>query len=482
MSVGRHTAYNLIGSAIPIALSIVTVPLYLKLVGVDRYGVLSIAWLLLGYFGLFDLGLGRATSYRIAALRDASAQERSDTFWAALAINIGMGFVGGILLWGAASLFFQNVFKVNSTLRPEILAAVPLLAISVPIATITGVLTGALQGRERFLETNSASVVSTALFQIFPLSLAFMFGPNLSLLLTGALIARALGLTVLSARCYVELARGNTTRLVKSEFPLLMGYGGWVTLTSIFGPLLVIVDRFLIGATLGSAAVANYSVPFQLAQRIAIVPSALTGALFPQLAASTPSQRDNLSDGAVTILNALFTPIVAGAIFIVGPFLRLWIGATLGSAAAGVGRLLLLGFWANAFALVPFTRLQSSGRPDLVTKALLLELCPYLLSLYFSMRWFGLSGCALVFSMRCVADYFVLSFMAGHGFGGWRSLAVNFSLLCSAGWIASLYEASDWQWWMYSSLLIISIMGLNWLMLPKQAKIAVRLRVQRQFM
>src|SRR5215813_6772485 len=98
MSVSRHSAYNLAGSIIPVVLSFVTVPIYLKLIGAERYGVLAIAWLLLGYFGLFDLGLGRATSYRIAALRDASSRDRAKTFWAAVAVNIAMGLVGGLIL------------------------------------------------------------------------------------------------------------------------------------------------------------------------------------------------------------------------------------------------------------------------------------------------------------------------------------------------------------------------------------------------
>ena len=125
MSTSRNTAYNLAGSIVPMVLSLVTVPIYLRLVGPDRYGVLAIAWLLLGYFGLFDLGLGRATSFRIAALRDAPPQARADTFYAALLVNLAMGVIGGAILYFAAGYFFQHVFKVDEHLRPEMLAAVP---------------------------------------------------------------------------------------------------------------------------------------------------------------------------------------------------------------------------------------------------------------------------------------------------------------------------------------------------------------------
>jgi O-antigen/teichoic acid export membrane protein len=224
-SVGRNAGYNLAGSLLPLLLSLLTVPLYLKLVGPDRYGVLAIAWLLLGYFGLFDLGLGRATSYRIAALRDGPADARAATFWTAIAANVGLGLIGALALWAAAGWFFADIFKVDAAIRPEILAGVPYLALAVPIATLTGVLSGGLQGREQFLRTNSISVASTALFQLFPFAVAWLYGPYLPILLLAAIAARLVAVAALWAFAHAELTRGHKLRIERARLKELLSFG-----------------------------------------------------------------------------------------------------------------------------------------------------------------------------------------------------------------------------------------------------------------
>lgn len=466
MSVKRHASYNLIGSVIPLALSLLTVPVYLKLVGPDRYGVLAIAWLLLGYFGLFDLGLGRATSFRIASLREAPPEARAATFWSALCVNAAMGLVGGVVLWFAAGYFFEHVLKVSESLRPEVLAGVPMLASAVPIATITGVLTGAMQGREKFLETNIISVLSTTLFQLLPLGTAMLMGPNLPLLLTAAIGARLLAILVLGYRCHAELIRGVRPKFLPGEIPLLLKFGGWVNLTSIVGPVLVIVDRFAIGAVLGTTALAVYTVPFQLAQRIAVVPGALVNALFPRMTASDPATRDALGRRATLTLACVVSPLVLVGVLVLEPFLHIWVGADLATKAAPVGRVLFLGFWANAFALVPFIFLQSSGRPDLPPKMHLLEIPLYLAGLYVGMKYFGLVGCAIAFCARCVLDYVLLSTAAGRRFDHAPLLLLNAAILGAA--IAAC-ELSDFRapvWWLAAIGLTLAGLVLSWTNLP----------------
>jgi O-antigen/teichoic acid export membrane protein len=447
LSVSRHTGYNLIGAVIPIALSLITVPIYLKLVGTDRYGVLAIAWLLLGYFGLFDLGLGRATSYRVAALRDSTPQARADTFWAALATNALMGIVGGLLLWAAAGYFFGHVFKVDERLRPEMLSAVPLLAASVPIATLTGVLGGALGGRERFLELNVISVISTAMFQLIPLGLAWTMGPNLVLLLSGALAARLLAAAYLAFRSYAELGARNPVRLKIPELKVLLRYGGWVTLAGIFAPLLIMVDRFAIGAVLGARSVSTYTVPYQLASRIQILPSSLTTAMFPRLSSAAPEEQGILAEKAMrTLSSLLFTPFI-GAIFIIEPFLHIWVGRNLDPQAAAIGRIMLLGMWANAFALISFTRIEASGRPDLIVKIMLIEIPPYFTLLYFGMTTLGLMGAACAATARFVIDFVLMTWVADGRIRSWRSHLGSLVFLSICAWLAALWTIADWRWW-----------------------------------
>jgi O-antigen/teichoic acid export membrane protein len=469
-SIGRNAGYNLAGAAIPLLLSLVTVPIYLKLVGPDRYGVLAIAWLMLGYLGLFDLGLGRATAFRIAALCDAPAEERATTLWTAIVVNLGMGIVGALLLWAAADWFFTHIFKVDPAIRPEIVAGVPFLAMTVPVATMTGVMTGALQGREQFLRTNSISVTSTVLFQLFPLGVAWTMGPYLPRLLLAALAARLVAIAILWVLCHAELTRGHPIRVEKARIRELLSFGGWVSVTSFVGAMLVVTDRFLIGAVLGAVAVTVYAIPFQLAQRIAIIPSSLTTALFPRLSAAPPDEQKRLGALAFRTLASLVTLPVLGGVLLIGPFLELWVGHDIGSQAAPVGRLLLIGYWINAFALVPFTRLQARGQPSRVALILLAQVPPYLLGLYFAMKLYGIIGCAIMFVVRCFVDLVLLAWSADRRFTGFELLFANLGLLLLAALLHRISDPFEPLWLGVATLLLLAAAGLGFVTLPKDVR------------
>lgn len=447
MSIGRHTTYNIIGSVTPIILALVTIPLYLHVVGVERYGALAIIWLILGYFGLFDLGLGRATIQRIAALADSSAEHRAQVFWTALAVNLGIGLFGAGLLYFGALHFFRYYFRAEDWLIAEVLAALPLVSMAVPVATLTGVASGALQGRERFLEVNISTIIGTSLFQLLPLAMAYAYGPTLYWLVLAAVIGRVLGFGVFLFQAYSHILRGFGPVFNAAEWMNLLKFGGWVSVTMIISPFLVVIDRFLIGSTISATAVTVYTVPFEIVQRVSILPRAVAMALFPKMASLSDVDSQKISERASRVILIVISPVIFAGLFFIGPFLTLWVGEDIARQAQSPGIILMLGFWANAFAIIPYSRLQASGRPDLVTKILLSELIPYLLGLYFALKFFGLQGAAIMFALRTFVDYLIMSRVS---LGRWqidRLMIIMAFLLVTAAMVNIYLEPFSGIWW-----------------------------------
>jgi O-antigen/teichoic acid export membrane protein len=152
--------------------------------------------------------------------------------------------------------------------------------------------------------------------------------------------------------------------------------------------------------------------------------SALNYALFPRLATTTDgAERRRLGFEGLHVLAVVTSPPIAACMLCIGPFLAWWISAEMASNATVLAQLLFLGFWLNGLALVPYTQLQASGRPDLVAKCHLAELLPYLALLYFALQNWGLVGAAAVFSLRAAADFLLLAHLADSLGGALRLLA-----------------------------------------------------------
>src|ERR1019366_3315750 len=142
-SVSRNATLNLIGSVVPIFVTLATVPPYLRLVGDVRFGILALVWLFLSYFGLFQMGLGTATSKYIAELRDCPGNTREAIFWTAALTNLGLGILGGLLLWIVARMTMPLWLKNSGEMQAEVGRALPWRETAVPVATLTSVLVGA---------------------------------------------------------------------------------------------------------------------------------------------------------------------------------------------------------------------------------------------------------------------------------------------------------------------------------------------------
>lgn len=438
MSIKKNSIYNLIGALVPILVSLLTIPIYLKLIGDSRFGILTIVWLLIGYFGLFDLGLGRATAQQMSSGSiDKTSQLLSKIFWTALMLNGALGALGGIIIWPFAYYFFSRYLEVDSLLRAELFQGLPWLMLAVPLATISGVLSGALQGRNKFLELNGLSIFGSILMQLIPLYVAWAFNPSLAILIEAVVLTRIFTLATFFFCCISSLKLSYKPVFSRQFAGKLLNYGGWVTITSCIGPLMVVLDRFIIGIIYGSKAVTYYTVPFQLAERMLIIPGALGSSHFSIFSAEGGSLKSKaLAQKAIKFLISTLTPLSLCGIFLANPFMSIWISPEFAIKSELIAKVLIIGFWINSIAIIPYFELQAYGRPDLVAKCHLAELFPYLGGLYIALNYWGIVGAAIAFSVRASIDCFLLLSLAKSLLSTIKLMKVEL-LLLTAGFIVS---------------------------------------------
>lgn len=441
MSVQRNTAINIIGAALPMILMLVTVPLYLKLLGDVRYGVLSLVWLVLGYLSFMELGLGKATANQIARAQSAPPLARSEIFWTAMAVNGGLGLIAACVLWLTGDYLISHVIKMPDGFRNEALSALPWLVATFPLALISSVLNGALEGANKFLLLNSLQVFGNVLFQLAPLLIAYWLTPSLVYVIPAAVLSRVITNFALIYVCHVHVTNRAHCLLSLPRARSLLGYGGWIGLSSLVTPTLESIDRFVIGATIGAKSVTYYTIAYQLAAKLRILPASFSRALFPRLSIPT-DDRNSVAAYALQVLARLMTPAVIIIILLLTPFLNIWIGPEAAANVNTITYLFLFGIWINSIGHVPVTLLIGSGNPRAVATIHVLEVAPFVTLIYFSAINFGVTGVAAAWLIRATVDTAAMCHFANMTHETIRVVMLPITLLLGASCLAYLGDQS----------------------------------------
>jgi O-antigen/teichoic acid export membrane protein len=408
----RNTGWNLTGQIVPLFVAVFTIPGFMRHMGTDRFGVLTIAWSVLAYFSLFDFGLGRAVTVLAAEKIGANRQsEVAPLAWTALAIMAVLGIFAGVLAVAASPLLIHYVFHVPSELQSESIVACTLLGLSLPFVIVTTGLSGILAGVERFDVLNQLRMPQGTLSFIAPWAVALWY-PNLSAVVAAMVLVRVAFCLIHLFYCVRVIPDLSSHIGVQKRYvrPLL-NFGGWATVSNVVGPVMIYFDRFLIGAWLSVGAVGYYATPHEALNRLLVVPIAVSTVLVPAIAGSWEkdvSLATKLLARAMDLTTVLLFPVAAFAIMFANEMLTLWLGASFAQNSFRVLQLLMIGVFVNGFAQVGFAVVQGAGRADLTAKFHLLELPVYIALLWYLLSRFGVVGAALAWTLRTLLDMTLL--------------------------------------------------------------------------
>jgi O-antigen/teichoic acid export membrane protein len=415
-SLSHNAIVNVVGHGLPLMAAIIAIPLLIGHLGTERFGVLTLLWVAIGYSAVIDFGVGRAVTHTAAKLRATGSQGDLGTLlWTGLVVVACLGTAVGAVLFALSLFWTIPVGVIDPGLEQEIRSAVLLLCLFLPVVAIASVPRGILEAQQQFVAINAIQL---------PMTMISYFGPILLLPLTTSLIPITLlllvGRAILSAVSIALCLRsfptdGKTIRIKLSVGVSLLRFGRWITVSNTIGPIMIYADRFMIGAMLSATAVTFYVTPLEVVTKLWIVPLGVFGVLFPAIAESASRNNSHAStlyyQGLRFVAIILFPPVLAAVTF-APELLGFWLGGEFKQESALVLQILAIGVFMNSLGHAPYAFLHGIGRPDVPAQLHLIELPIFLLALAWLISMFGIMGAAIAWTGRLTAEALVLYFLA----------------------------------------------------------------------
>jgi len=409
----RNVLLNFAGFGLPIAAALVAVPLLLHGLGPERFGVVGLAWTLVTVVGVFDLGFGRAMTQAVAARIGRGEERRVGALVGtatAITATLGVALAGGLYL--VVPVIVYRLLEVPDWLQTETVDALRVLALAVPAVLVVNCLRGVLEARQHFGALNTLrSGVGSALL-LGPL-IALQISPTLLPVMWVFVVVRWLALVGFAVFAWRGVP--GAWRIDGGEALTLARVGGWMTVSTVMASLMIYADRFAIGGLLSMAAVAYYVAPFEIVNRLSVVPTAVMGVLFPaysQLLAAGSSDVGAVYRRTLGAIGLMLVPPVLVIVLFSRPLLELWLGAEVAGHSATVASILAVAALAHGLLQPSFQLLQAAGRPDVPALFQLLEAPLYIGYLVLLTLQYGIVGAASAWLIRVTISLVVQSWLA----------------------------------------------------------------------
>jgi O-antigen/teichoic acid export membrane protein len=413
MRIRAQFGVQLFGGVANVLILVALTPLLIKSLGLERYGLLLLILSFVVYVGLADLGLGPATTQRIAATHDS--KERARIIGAAVLMSVILGAAAGLIFALLSLSAVGALIGLTPDVAHELSSAAGGLFFLGLTTIISGVPQGALLGMSRFTAYNVNSLLVTAASILSPATYAVCFGNDIA----GLIFAVAIGRLITACIGFLSCLQAG---LVPSFWPVnwntarhLLGYGGWSTAMALMHRATNSIDRPFIGAIAGAGLIPYFAIPQGVLSRTNFVSAALMSAVFPRLAQTKTSDHSRILDNCYRSI-LMLTPCYVAAILLTPTLITVWLGAAFAAKASACAVLLALSAWIDAVSFVPYTYLQAAATPRreaVIGAALLL---PNMFFLTVAITLGGIEGAAIVSVVRSIA-YFVGRGRATGGMG-----------------------------------------------------------------
>lgn len=266
--------------------SMALVPVYLRHMGPEAYGLVGFFSMLFSLFYLLDMGLTPTISRETARFHGGvlSAQSFRQLF-RAMSLAFGMmAFLGGAGILMASDWVVGRWFKLEALPQATAQLAVQLMALTVAMRWMGGLYRGVLSGGERMVWLPTFNAIMATLRFVGVLVAMQVWGYTVQVFFTYQLVVALIEFALLGAKTVSLLPPVPVVGWSFGPLRPLLQFGLVTALSSALGVLLMQVDKFLLSGLLPLAEYGHFSLAVVVATSVMVVSAPISTALMPRMA------------------------------------------------------------------------------------------------------------------------------------------------------------------------------------------------------
>lgn len=365
----RNGFANLAAGVLPIGIVIFTTPYVVNTLGASHYGLLTLITAIIGYFAIIDLNF-TAGSLKYASEYHASgdARRRDQTLTAGLLLYLGIGALGGVLIFGLADWLVTQVFDVPQVDHALAASALRLAALGFLLGQVQMYLNTVPQALRRY---DQSALLESVFGMAAPLVnvLVLWLGGGLYEIVLVRVGLSVLNIVALAGVIRRLLPDGRVSRPTRGVLKSLAGFSAFAYLNRLATLAYAQGDKLIIGALAGTTALTYYAVPFMLANRVYGLSYRLSSVILPA-ASSLSALRQHeamrelylYSARYVFFINCVLTLLLVS---VAHEILLYWIGADMARLGTLILVLIALGNLVDSLTNAPSLVNDGLGKPKI---------------------------------------------------------------------------------------------------------------------
>jgi O-antigen/teichoic acid export membrane protein len=381
---------------------ILMVPLYVRYMGIEAYGLVGFYAMLQGWFMLLDIGLTPAVS-REAARFNGGATEALDLCRLVRSLEGVFVVVGGIALMAmiaGTDVTARNWLKVESLDIADVRNAISLMAVIVVLRWICGLYRGLINGFEHIVWLSGFNAIIATLRFALVVPYLIYVGVTPTHFFAYQLAIAFAELVVLIIKAYDLLptvASAGRFRWELSPLKKIWVFAASAAFTSTVWVMVMQADKLLLSGLVPLSQYAVYTMGVLVAGGITILSGPVTGAVLPRLV-KLSAEGDEVSflrlyRAATQLIVVVAFPISLVLAFFPFQVLLLWTGQSeISASAARILALYAVGNGILTVAGIPYLLQVARGNLNLHVKSNLIFVFLYLPMLYFAVIEFKMIG------------------------------------------------------------------------------------------